>query len=142
MKEQLRKRKMDLKCVLTREELHEKRRELVDWTQVRSRQEHDLESWKTEKREEQKLYEGEIMSSAAKLVRTAKIIEEEKEYREVEVADMIDGTTVTTLRLDTGEVVGERAATDSELQMKLNLEAEKAAAKKLPPKKHVKKGAK
>jgi len=136
MRAELRKRKMDLKCVLTHEELVDKRAELVDWTQVRARQEHDLESWKTEKREEQKLYEGEIMSSAARLLKTAKIIEEEKEYREVEVADMIDGTTVTTVRLDTGEVVGERAATDSELQLKLNLEAEKAA------KKTAKKGAK
>lgn len=131
----LRKRKMSLACKLTQDELTDRRETLVKVTQRRGEQEHALEAWKVEKREEQKLYEGEIMSSSATLLRVAKVIEEKEEYRDVEVEDTILGSTVTTIRLDTGEVVGERAATDNELQMKLNLEAEKRAAAKKEAKK-------
>ena len=127
MSEELRRRKLDLPCKLTFDEVEEKQGELVEWTKIRGEREVGLERWKADKRDEQKLYEGEIMSAAARLVRTAKIIEEEKEYRLIEVVDTIHGSTVTTFRDDTGEIVGERPATDSELQTKLNL----------PPARHV-----
>lgn len=130
MAEELRRRELQLKCRLTDAELEAKKGELLEWTKIRGDREHDLEGWKTDKREEQKLFEGEIMSAAATLLRTAKIIEDVAEFRMVEVVDSITGSTVTTIRTDTGETVAERAAEDHELQRRLELEAEKKEEKK------------
>ena len=119
--EELRRRNVSLACLLTEEEIEEFKGELVEWTTIRGERESELDSWKADKREEQKLYEAEIMSASARLVRTAKLIESGKEYRNVEVIDLIEGSTVTSIRTDTGEVIAQRSADPAELQRPIPL---------------------
>ena len=111
-----------LACVLTQKELVEKRELLVEWTKLRAEREDALEVWKGQKREEQKLYEAEILAAGATLVRTARCIEDEKEMRDVKVTEYISGSTVSIVREDTGELISERPATDGEQQRTLPTE--------------------
>lgn len=108
-----------LSCKLTRPELVEKRELLVEWTKIRAEREDALEVWKGQKREEQKLYEAEILAAGATLLRTAKCIEDEREMRDVKVTEYIQGSTVSIVREDTGELISERPATDGEQQRTL-----------------------
>ena len=108
-----------LACKLTQKELVEKRELLVEWTKLRAEREDALEVWKGQKREEQKLYEAEILAAGATLVRTARCIEDEKEMRDVKVTEYISGSTVSIVREDTGELISERPATEGEQQRTL-----------------------
>ena len=114
--DELRKRTLNLTCRLTEDEIKERIESLVEWENLRSERELDLARWLGEMKEQKKLYEGEVTTAGAKCERLARIIRDKEEYRDVEVTDWIDGTTVTTVRGDTGEIVGERPASDSELQ--------------------------
>ncbi len=111
-----------LKCHLSSDEIQEREGRLVVQTQERGEREEALDHWKTKKRDEQKLYEGEIMSLAAKLTRLAKAISEKEEARPVGVRHFLKDANVTTVRMDTGEVVTERPATPEELQRPLPTE--------------------
>ncbi len=117
--EVLQKSERWLSCALTVKELVAKRELLVEWTKLRAEREDALEVWKGQKREEQKLYEAEILAAGATLVRTARCIEEEKEMRDVKVTEYIQGSTVSIVREDTGELISERPATDGEQQRTL-----------------------
>jgi aconitase A len=113
------KSEWQLKCHLSTDEIHERESRLVEQTRERGEREEALEHWKGKKRDEQKLYEGEIMSLAAKLTRLAKVIQEKEEARPVEVRHFLKDANVTTVRMDTGEIVTSRPATPEELQMPL-----------------------
>jgi hypothetical protein len=127
--EELRKRTLNLTCQLTDEELAERLDSLVDWENNRSESELGLARWLGEIKEQKKVYEGEVSTAAAKCERLARVIRDKEEYRDVEVVDLIDGSTVTTVRTDTGTIVGERPATDMELQKKLDLGGGKEEAR-------------
>ena len=117
--EELRRGTQYLPCRLTALELEERGEELVKSTQERVDRETGLDHWKADKKEEQKALEGEISSIAGRLARLARIIREKEEAREVEVVWSIHAGNVTSIRTDTGEVVGARAATPAELQRQL-----------------------
>lgn len=117
--EEISRSERSLKCELLPEERHEYQDDLVEWTQKRAERETALEAWKAKKKDEQKLYEAEIMSAAANLLRLAETLDRDWEIRDVECADYIKGSTVTTVRLDTFEVVAERPAREDELQRSL-----------------------
>lgn len=120
MGEEIGKSEFQLKCHLSFDEVQEREERLVNQTQERGEREEALEHWKGKKRDEQKLYEGEIMSLAAKLTRLAKAIQTKEEQRPVEVRHFLKDATVTTVRMDTGEVVTTRPASQSELQRTLD----------------------
>jgi hypothetical protein len=120
--DEIRRRHMRLPVKLTEEELDKKKGELVEWVRVRAENEHQLESWVADMKEQKKLKEAEILSAAGYANRAADIIEAREERRDVEVGDYFDGGNVVTVRLDTGETVATRPATEEERQLLLPVE--------------------
>jgi hypothetical protein len=117
------KSEFQLICKLSFDELQDREEALVKYTQERGEREKALDTWKAEKREEQKLYEGEIASLAAKLIRLARVIQAKEEERPVEVRHYLKDSTVTTVRMDTMATVTSRPASQAELQQALPLGA-------------------
>ena len=117
------RRSMMLKCNLTVEEIDELQGELVEWTRNKADLELKLEAWNAARKDEKKLYEAEIMAAGGKLLRIANTIKDGFEQREVGVVDTIHASTVSTVRLDTEQIIAERPATKDELQRELPLEA-------------------
>ena len=117
--DEMRRRFMRLAVKLTEEELEKKKTELVEWTRVRAENEHGLEAWAAEMKEEKKQKEAQILAAAGYANRAADIIEAREERRDVEVSDNFDAGNVVTVRLDTGEVVATRPCNDDERQMLL-----------------------
>lgn len=115
-------RVLPLKCKLNVHELAERQAILVEWTQKRDELERALLAWKSAKKEEEKLYEAEIKAAASTTLRTAIIVENGSEFRDVEVQDLLADSTVTVVRTDTGEVVSQRPATPEEMQMPLPID--------------------
>jgi len=126
--EVLRKGEDYLPCHLTPKDITARQEELVKLTQDRVDRETGLDHWKADKKEEQKALEGEISSIAGKLARLAKVIREKEEPRKVKVVYYIKAGEVSSVRTDTGEIIGSRAATPVELQMKLPGEPPTSAA--------------
>lgn len=116
------RRSMMLKCNLTVEEIDELQGELVEWTRNKADLELKLEAWNAARKDEKKLYEAEIMAAGGKLLRIANTIKDGFEQREVGVVDTIHASTVSTVRLDTEQIIAERPATKDELQRELPLE--------------------
>lgn len=111
-----------LPCVLTEEEYANRQAMLVVATKERELRENSLKAWKAEKADEQKQYEADISHCARECFRLAGIIESGVESREVECEDVLaeTGVEVSTVRVDTGEVVSTRVATQEELQERID----------------------
>lgn len=115
-------RKMLLECVLTEEELTDRRDQLVQATKSRELREHALQSFKDSKKAEEKVYEADILHIANEAFRLARVIERKSEARDVVVEDVLEeGSNVACFRTDTGEQIGVRPATAAELQRGLPL---------------------
>lgn len=112
----------NLKCHLSSDEIQDREERLVKQTQERGAREEALDIWKAKKKDEQKLYEGEVMSLAAKLIRLAKTIATKEEERPVNVRHFMKAGTVTTVRMDSGEIVTSRPATPAEMQQTLPID--------------------
>lgn len=120
--DELGRRSMMLKCNLTGEETDKLSDELVEWTRNKADLELKLEAWNAARKDEKKLYEAEIMAAGGKLLRIANTIKDGFEVREAVVVDTIHASTVSTVRLDTEQIIAERPATKDELQRELPLE--------------------
>jgi hypothetical protein len=120
--DKIRDRFMHLSVKLTEEEIANKQDELVSWTRVRSENEHQLEAWLSDMKEERKQKEAQILAAAGYANRAADVIEAGEERRDVEVSDHFDGGNIVTIRNDTGEVVATRPAGDDERQMLLKIQ--------------------
>jgi len=130
--DELGRRSMMLKCNLTSEETEKLQDELVEWTRNKADLELKLEAWNAARKDEKKLYEAEIMAAGGKLLRIANTIKDGYEQREVDVVDTIHASTVSTVRLDTEQIIAERPATKDELQRELPLE-DRVPADEEPP---------
>jgi hypothetical protein len=119
VREELRKGVQSLMCRLSEQDLQDRQETLVKLTTDRAEAEAALEHWKSDMKEEQKAKQGEISSFAAKCSRLATVIRDKEEPRQVDVTYYIKDQEVTCVRMDTGEVVSTRAATQTELQMVL-----------------------
>lgn len=115
----IRKRESRLPVKLTFGELEERKASLVEATKSRELREQTLQAWKDARKAEQKTMEADVMSVANECFRLAHVIEHGEEPRDVKVHDVLDGTTVTSVRVDTGELLAQRAATPEELQLPL-----------------------
>lgn len=115
----IRKRESRLPVRLTFGELEERKAALVEATKARELREQTLQAWKDSKKAEQKVMDADVMSVANECFRLAHVIEHGEEPRDVKVHDVLENTTVTTIRTDTGEVLAQRAATPEELQLPL-----------------------
>lgn len=104
----------NLKTVLTAEELASAAEELAQSTQAADRLEEEKKSMVSE-------FKARIEEAVARRNKFANIVSTKSEYRQVDCEIVLDYDTkrVTVTRLDSGEVVTERAMFEEELQRKL-----------------------
>lgn len=123
MSREIAQRRLLLPCKLTIDELAERRTELVNETRNRELRESHLQAFRDRMKSELKTYEADVMASATRCFRLATVIDSGVETREVAVVDLLadTGSTVSTVRTDTGEEIERRAATAAELQAPLEL---------------------
>jgi endonuclease YncB( thermonuclease family) len=108
-----------LKVRLGALERHERQVQLVEATERRHACEASQRQWKDESKAELERLTADITAAASECFRLARIIKTGEEVAQVAVEDHIDGSTVYTVRMDTGEVIATRKASDGELQRSL-----------------------
>lgn len=115
--------KKDLDCRLSDAEMLELGKQLA-------RANTELEEAEEKKREVTKQLAADVESARNNAVSLSRRLNRGAEFREVncEVIRDLETCTVRTVRLDTYEVVSERAMTDEERQLKLDWEERAAAA--------------
>lgn len=79
----------------------------------------EVETQKEELKDHAKAERDQIKVKEQDVVRLREAVRRKKEYRDVEVSEMVEGQNIVTIRKDTGEVVETRRATPGELQSPL-----------------------
>lgn len=111
-----------LPCSLTAAELAERAQDLAHAEIYRGQVERDYaaaaEEWKASK----KLWDSKTLTASEACQRLGKVVKSGEEERDVECSIVVDRGQTTIVRLDTGEVVIQRPATESEVQAALEFE--------------------
>lgn len=117
MKQETITTKRHLRCALTQEELIERGQKLTYHMAEVQAAENDLASFKSQSK-------SRIDAATAEVRKYQQQVAEQAEWRDVECEDRMDfdSKTVTSIRLDTGEIIGTRRMTEDELQGTLPLE--------------------
>jgi hypothetical protein len=114
-----------LPCKLTTAELATRAQELAQAEIYRGQVERDYaaaaDDWKAAK----KLWDSKTMTASEACVRLGKVVKTGEEERDVECSITVERGQTTLARLDTGEVVIQRPATDAEMQQSLDLDGAK-----------------
>lgn len=115
-----------LPCVLTSEEVAQRAQELARAEIYRGQVESDFaaaaEDWKAQK----KLWDSKVMTASDACLRLGRVVKTGEEEREVECSTEVKGGQFLIVRVDTGEIVIQRPATQEELQQSLPLEPDPA----------------
>jgi len=117
--ELLGRRKETLLVHLNMITLEERKASLVEATELREASETALRREKDEAKARKEELEADVMAAASACFRLARVIKTREEQAEVDVEDHIDGSTVYSVRMDTGEVIATRKASEGELQRSL-----------------------
>lgn len=110
-----------LPCKLTSTELAERAQELAHAEIYRGQVERDYlaaaDDWKAAK----KLWDSKTMTASEACVRLGGVVKTGEEERDVECSITVERGQTIIVRLDTGEVVIQRPATEAEMQQSLEL---------------------